>query len=445
MPLSPHSSSSPQLPDPYRVTPRAQPIVAVVDNVPGSKSISNRAILIAALARGQSTLRGVLSSDDIDVMARAFEQLGAVITRDGDRWTIEGVDGKLRVPGATLDVHASGTAARFLTAVLPLVPGTVTLDGTARMRQRPIADLLDALNLIGASVRTESNNGCPPVVSEGPRALGGDVTIDASKSSQYVSAVLQVAPYFMSDLKLRLRDGVLVSRPYVNLTLDVMRDFGAAAGFAPDGSLFVNHRAPYRGRDYRIEPDASSAQYMFLAAAITGGRVRVNDLPGSSTQADMGVLDVLAQMGCHVERAPTHVTVTAPKRRLRAVDVDMNRMPDAVLGVAVAALFCDGTTHIRNVGNLRIKETDRLAALETELRKLGADAHAGTDSLTITPPDGSAASSPQLRGALIHTYDDHRMAMSFALAGLRVPDIAIADPGCVSKSWPTFFEVLAGL
>jgi len=422
--------------DPLPITPRG-PIHADVV-VPGSKSVSNRALLIAALAKGESTLRGVLGSDDIDVMAGALVQMGARIERDGDRWTITGVDGSPQVPTTTIDVRASGTAARFLTAVLPLVPGVVKLDGSARMRQRPIADLLDALQLLGAKVRAEHGNGCPPVVSEGPCQLGGEVTIDAGKSSQYVSALLQVAPYFARELGLHLRDGVLVSRPYVDLTLNVMRDFGANAGFRHDGSLFVNHSARYVGRDYRIEPDASSAQYMFLAAAITGGRVRVNDLPGDSGQADMGVLDVLTQMGCVVERAADSVTLTAPKGVLRAVDVDMNRMPDAVLGVAVAALFCDGTTHIRNVGNLRIKESDRLAALETELRKLGADADAGADSLTITP-------TKALHGAVIDTYDDHRMAMSFALAGLRVPGVLIRDPHCVSKSWPAFFEVLADL
>jgi 3-phosphoshikimate 1-carboxyvinyltransferase len=427
------------LTDPLTITPRG-PLDADVQ-VPGSKSVSNRAILIAALARGQSTLRGVLSSEDIDVMARSLTQMGASITRDGDRWTIGGVDGQLKVPAHTLDVHASGTAARFLTAVLPLCPGRTVLDGTARMRQRPIADLIDALNLIGADVRTEHDNGCPPVISQGPCTLGGDVEIDASKSSQYVSAVLQVAPYFARPLSLRLRGGVLVSRPYVDLTLDVMRDFGAEAGFRDDGSLYVSHAARYAGRDYRVEPDASSAQYMFLAAAIVGGRVRVSDLPGSSGQADMGVLEVLSKMGCEVERQRDHVTVSAPSAGLRAVDVDMNRMPDAVLGVAVAALFCAGTTTIRNVGNLRIKETDRLAALETELRKLGAKAHAGHDSLTITPPKDVT----RLHGAAIDTYDDHRMAMSFALAGLRVPGVLIRDPHCVAKSWPGFFEVLARL
>lgn len=429
------------LPDPLSVRVRTQPIVTAVSNVPGSKSISNRAILIAALAKGQSTLRGVLSSDDIDVMARALEAMGARIERVGDRWTIEGVDGQLRVPNATIDVHASGTAARFLTALLPLLPGDAKLDGIARMRQRPIADLIDALNLVGAQLRTEHNNGCPPVISHGPCALGGEATVDASKSSQYVSALLQIGPYMTRDLSLRLRDGVLVSRPYVDLTLNVMRDFGASAGFVDDGSLLVDRSARYVGRDYRIEPDASSAQYMFLAAAITGGSVRVNDLPRESGQADMGVLDVLEQMGCTIEVQANHdVRVTAPQQ-LRAIDVDMNRMPDAVLGVAVAALFCDGTSHIRNVGNLRIKESDRLAALETELRKLGATAHAGPDSLTITPPSDLT----QLHGAQIDTYDDHRMAMSFALAGLRVPGVAIREPHCVSKSWPSFFEVLAGL
>jgi len=409
--------------------------------VPGSKSVSNRALLIAGLAKGESTLRGVLDSDDIDVMARALRQMGARIDREEDRWTILGVDGRPQVPAQTIDVGASGTAARFLTAVLPLCPGRVRLDGTPRMRERPIADLIEALNALGGDVRAEFDNGCPPVISHGPRPIGGDVTVDASKSSQYVSALLQVGPYAARDMGLRLRDDVLVSRPYVELTLELMRAFGAHTGVRADGSLFVNRQAHYRGRAYRVEPDASSAQYMFLAAAIAGGRVRVRDLPGTSGQADMAVLDVLAQMGCDVERGANYVEVRAPEGPLRPVDVDMNRMPDAVLGVAVAALFCEGPSQIRNVGNLRLKESDRLAALETELRKLGAQAFAGPDSLTIHPP----SDPKQLHGAEIHTYDDHRMAMSFALAGLRIAGVTILDPSCVSKSWPGFFEALADL
>jgi 3-phosphoshikimate 1-carboxyvinyltransferase len=233
---------------------------------------------------------------------------------------------------------------------------------------------------------------------------------------------------------LRLEDGRLVSRPYVEVTLDVMRAFGAEAEFILDTKLEVKPGLGYRAREYAIEPDASTAAYFFAAAAIAGGRVLVEGLPGISAQADMRFLHLLERMGCEINRTTTSVEVRAPSAGLRAIDVDMNEMPDAVLAAAVTALFADGTTHIRNVGNLRIKESDRLAALETELRKLGADAHAGPDSIAITPR--------ALHGAEIATYDDHRMAMAFALAGLRVPGVTIADPGCVSKSWPQYFDAL---
>jgi 3-phosphoshikimate 1-carboxyvinyltransferase len=232
----------------------------------------------------------------------------------------------------------------------------------------------------------------------------------------------------------QLKDGVLASRPYVEVTLQVMRAFGAETDFAPDGSLWVTPGRGYRGRAYTIEPDASTAAYFFAAAAITGGRVRVEQLAGSSAQSDMGFLTVLERMGCTVTRAADGVTVRAPSAGLSAFDVDMNAMPDAVLAAAVTALFANGTSRIRNVAHLRIKESDRLAALQTELRKLGASAQADDSSLTITPGE--------LHGADIATYDDHRVAMAFALAGLRVPGVRILDPECVSKSWPEYFTAL---
>ena len=399
--------------------------------LPGSKSISNRALLLAALAEGRSQLEGVLDSDDTRVMATALRQLGAGVEIDADRWTITGTGGALRVPPAVLDVHASGTAARFLAAVQTLIPGESRLDGTARMRERPIDDLLGALRGLGADIEAEGAGGCPPVRCGGGPLPGGEVEVDASRSSQYVSAILQVAPLSSRGVKLRLRDGVLVSRPYVDITLAVMADFGVEAAFVNDRTLEVAAGQGYRGCDQRIEPDASTAAYFFGAAAVTGGRVVVEGLPGGSTQADMALLEVLERMGCEVERGPDFTALRGPAQ-LRSVDVDMNRMPDAVLALGVVALFADGTTRIRNVGNLRIKESDRRAALEAELRKLGADAQADADSLTITP------GAP--RAATIATYDDHRMAMAFALAGLRVDGVVIDDPGCVSKSWPGYFD-----
>lgn len=404
--------------------------------VPGSKSISNRALLLAALADGTSTLRGVLDSDDIRVMARALRAVGAGLEVDGERIVVRGTAGELAVPAEVIDVGASGTAARMLTALLALVPGESRLDGTARMRERPIEDLTRALQGLGVDVTIEGRNGCPPLSCRGGKPFGGQVEIDASRSSQYVSAVLLIAPYASADVALRLKGGVLVSRPYVDVTLDTMRAFGAAAAF-DDDVLAVRAGQRYVARDYAVEPDASTAAYFFAAAAITGGRVRVPGIARGSRQADIAFVSLLERMGCAVREVGGGIEVQGPRGPLRAFDADMNAMPDAVLGAAVTALFADGTSRITNVANLRIKESDRLAALERELRKLGAQAHADASSLTITPGE--------LRGAEIETYDDHRMAMAFALAGLRVPGVRILDPGCVSKSWPRYFEAFDAL
>jgi 3-phosphoshikimate 1-carboxyvinyltransferase len=246
-----------------------------------------------------------------------------------------------------------------------------------------------------------------------------------------------VAPYAERDLELHLKDGVLVSRPYVDLTLRGMRCFGAEAGWRGSAELFVRAGLGYRGRPYRIEPDASSAAYVFTAAAIAGGRARVPGLPADSAQPDLRLLDRLAEMGCRVSRRGDEIELAGPAGKLRALDVDMNESPDAVVALAVACLFADGPSTIRNVAQLRLHETDRLAALETELRRLGARAEAGPDWLRIEPAP--------LHGAEIETYDDHRMAMSFALVGLRVPGVAIRDPGCVAKTWPDYFSMLERL
>jgi len=426
---------------PRAIEPRG-PLNASV-RVPGSKSLSNRALLLAALARGESELDGVLDSDDTQVMARALRALGAEIEIAGERWRVRGVDGKPSALSAALDVHASGTAARFLTAVLALVPGESVLDGAARMRQRPIEALCSALRQLGVEIAAESPGGCPPVRCRGGAPFGGVAEVDARSSSQYVSALLQIGPYAAQPLRLQLKDGVLASHPYVEVTLQAMRAFGARCGLGEPGSaedattdfgkLWVEPGG-YRGRGYAIEPDASTAAYFFAAAAISGGRVRVEQLAGDSSQADMGFLVVLERMGCHVLREPHGVTVQAPSAGLAPFDVDMNAMPDAVLAAAVTALFARGKSRIRNVAHLRIKESDRLAALEAELRKVGASVQTDGASLTITPG--------ALRGAEIATYDDHRMAMAFALAGLRVPGIRILDPDCVSKSWPGYFAAL---
>jgi 3-phosphoshikimate 1-carboxyvinyltransferase len=350
---------------------------------------------------------------------------------------VGGTGGHLACPEAPLYVGNSGTTARFLTAAATLTPGPVVIDGDPRMRERPIVDLTDALAALGAEVEIQGRNACPPVRVRGGGLPGGRAEIDAHHSSQYVSGVLLAAPYASQDVTLQLLDGVLVSKPYVDLTIEVMRAFGAEVRWLATGarrSLFVRAGRHYRARDYTVEPDASAAAYPFCAAAIAGGVVRVENIPRDSLQADFALLDLLEQMGCKVEREGDTVSLTGPDHGLRSLgEVDMNELPDAALAYSVVALFARGPTTIKNVGNLRIKETDRLAALEAELRRLGARADAGPDSLTVYPGP--------LHGAEIETYDDHRMAMSFSLAGLRVPGVIIRNPSCVSKTWPGYFDV----
>ncbi len=437
--MSDRSQAAP-LPDRLEIEPRGRLTASV--RVPGSKSITNRALLAAALADGESRLHGGLESVDTRVMREALAAVGVDVTLPDPGadapWTIQGSGGRWRTAADRLWVENSGTTARFLTAALTLGEGPFVLDGSARMRERPIQDLLDALNGLGARVDSLSNTGCPPVEIAGAGLPGGHTVMDARHSSQFVSAVLLAAPYASQDVELEFVDGVVTSRPYVDVTFDVMRAFGADAGWTAAGGARVAAGRPYVARDYSIEPDASSAVYAFCAAAIAGGSVRVEGVPERSSQPDFGLLQLLERMGCLVQRRGAAVQVHGPTDRLRALgEVDMNDLPDAALAYAVVALFADGPTRIVNIPNLRIKETDRLAALETELRKLGARAEAGPDWLEVAPGP--------LHGAEIETYDDHRMAMSFALAGLRIPGVVIRDPSCVSKTWPNFFDVFRHL
>ncbi len=431
-----------KLPESLVIQPRGALDARV--RVPGSKSITNRALLIAALADGETTLAGPLASDDTEVMRNSLTALGAQFDIRGDPWAVVGTGGQLRVPSDPLYVQNSGTTARFLTAAACLAPGPVLIDGNARMRERPIAHLVDALTSLGADLEIEGQGGCPPVRAAGGGLPGGAGLIDGRQSSQFTSAVLLAAPYAENDVELAFVGGDLVSRPYVETTLEIMRDFGADVGWVENDDAAAGERIrvraglPYRSRPYAIEPDASSAAYPFCAAAIAGGTVSVDGIPPNTLQADFRILGLLEQMGCEVIRHVDRVEVRGPDGPLQSLgEVDMNAFPDAVLAYAVLALFADGPTRIKNVWNLRIKETDRLAALEKELRKLGARAEADRDSLFIQPGP--------LHGAEIDTYDDHRMAMAFSLAGLRVPGVVIRDPGCVSKTWPHYFDVFREL
>ncbi|MEE8475146.1 MAG: 3-phosphoshikimate 1-carboxyvinyltransferase [Myxococcota bacterium] len=419
-------------PNSIRIEPRRR-FDAVVA-VPGSKSITNRALLTAALAEGRSELVRPLASEDTAVMVDALGALGCGIRVGKETCTVEGLGGRLRSPTAAVQTANSGTTARFITAASVLADGPVVIDGGPRMRQRPIQDLVDALVALGGSIDVLGENGCPPVRVQGHEWGGGHATIDASRSSQFVSAVLLAAPYAKNEVVLTLQNGILVSRPYVELTMQVMRAFGGNVDWTPDGKIRVSREQRYRGRTYGIEPDASSAVYAFCSAAITGGRARVEGISGESIQADLAVLPILEQMGCRILRGDQFIEVRGPENRLLPVDADMNDLPDAALAIAVVALFAAGETHLRNIANLRLKETNRLLALETELRKLGAQARATTDSLRIQPGP--------LHGAEIDTYDDHRMAMAFSMAGLRVEGVVIQNPGCVSKTWPEYFSDL---
>jgi 3-phosphoshikimate 1-carboxyvinyltransferase len=430
----------PAKPEALPIEPRG-PLDAAVQ-VPGSKSITNRALLLAALAEGESELHGALESDDTVVMREALLELGAsILVSDAGPWRVTGTGGRLRVPDAPLYVQNSGTAARFLTAATTLAPGAVEIDGNPRMRERPIVHLVDALQSLGAGVEILGRDGCPPVRVAGGGLPGGAGEIDGSHSSQYTSAVLLAAPYAEQDVQLGFLDGILVSRPYVDVTLSIMRAFGADVGWVGEGDverIHVRAGQHYGARSYAIEPDASSAAYPFCAAAIAGGSVRVDGIPDNSVQSDWRILDLLERMGCTVMRRGEMVEVRGAEGPLRSLgEVDMNDLPDAALAYAVLALFADGPTLIKNIWNLRIKETDRLDALEKELRKLGARAKAERDSLFIQPGP--------LHGAEIDTYDDHRMAMAFSLAGLRVPGVVIRDPACVSKTWPGYFDVFQQL
>jgi 3-phosphoshikimate 1-carboxyvinyltransferase len=408
-----------------------RPVQGVV-RPPGSKSITNRALVVAALARGVSKLHDPLEADDTLVMRRGLTALGAAIDDVDDPWLVLGTAGALQTPAGPIDAGESGTTARFLTALGLLAPGGLTVIGWGRMAERPMDELVAALRNIGAVVDAA---GTLPVTVRGPdRLAGGTWVIDPSRSSQFVSSLLMVAP--LAEQKVTLvMDGSPVSRPYLASTAEVMRVFGAAV--ADDGDRFEIDPGGYRGSEIFIEADASAAVYPMVAAAITGGTVRVEGIPAGSLQPDLGVVYALETMGCLVRRFPDAVEVTGPAGGLEAIDIDCNGFPDGAVALAAAALFAEGESRLRNIGNLRLKESDRLAALETELGRVGGEARIEGDDLVVTP--GS------LRAATVATYHDHRIAMSFALVGLRQPGIVIDNPACVTKTWPGYFDMLAGL
>lgn len=428
----------------HRCQPVKGPLDAVV-TLPGSKSITNRALITAALADGASLLTGLLLAEDTRLMIDALRALGVAVTVDKNTCAAEvtGCRGYIPAEAAKLLCGNAGTVMRFCTALVALGQGRFELDGTSRMRERPIGQLVEVLQALGAGVEYFARDGYPPLAVHANGLRGGRVSFRSPESSQMVSAVLLASPYAAGDVFIEVT-GDRPSTPYLQMTTKVMERFGVAVveQYGVESSeLIVEAPQRYQGTSYAVEPDASNATYFLAAPAVAGGRVTVQGLGTDSIQGDVRFVEVLQMMGCRVETAPTEMTVHGPVegQRLRGLDIDLSDMPDTVQTLAVLALFADGPTTIRNVANLRIKETDRLSALNTELTKLGAAVSERSDGLQIIPPD-------ELVPAAIDTYNDHRMAMSFALVGLKCPGLVINDAECCEKTFPDFFarfELLA--
>jgi 3-phosphoshikimate 1-carboxyvinyltransferase len=405
------------------------------------------------MARGASQLRGALESEDTEVMVAALRSIGVRIERreSGRTLLIEPPESSreaatdCRAEAVELYIANSGTSVRFLTAALSALGGRYRLIGVPRMHERPIGDLVDAIGeVLDGEIRTESKGGCPPVQIDSRGWKGSELHVAGSVSSQFLSGLMMAAPIASGDCDSKSTRiavvGELVSRPYVDMTARVMRSFGASVDVQPgdiasgESLSVVVGGDRYRGTDYAIEPDASAASYFWAAAAISGGTVKVEGLTHDALQGDVGFCEVLERMGCKVDEDESGLSVTGGK--LQGIDVDMNQISDTVQTLSVVALFADGPTRIRGVAHNRFKETDRIGDLACELRKLGATIDEHDDGLTIHSPGGA------LHGATLETYHDHRMAMSLALAGLRVPGVRILDPACTAKTYPEFFADL---
>ncbi len=422
---------------------RLEPIAKIEGeiNLPGSKSLSNRALLLAALSNGVTEIRNLLDSDDIRHMLNALTKIGVSFSLSEDK-TVCKVTGN----GGAFDNHVplelflgnAGTAMRPLCAALCLGKGEYTLIGEPRMEERPINALLDALREAGCTVECLKTEGYPPVKISASGMHGGKVNIDGSISSQFLTALLMAAPLAQEDCEITIT-GELVSKPYILITLDIMAKFGVEVE-NDDFTVFrIKGGQTYQSPEvFMVEGDASSASYFMAAAAIKGGGVKVTGIGKSSVQGDVQFANVLSDMGAEVEWGDDYISVKAGK--LKGVDQDMNHIPDAAMTIATTALFAEGKTAIRNIYNWRVKETDRLFAMATELRKLGVEVVEGNDYIEITPIPVS-----ELKLAEIDTYDDHRIAMCFSLVALSDTAVIINDPGCTAKTFPDYFEKLASI
>jgi len=419
--------------DAIEITPVRGPIHSSI-RTPGSKSITNRVLLLAAMANGRSRIRGALFSDDTGHTLDALKRLGFKLSADkaAAEIAVTGAGGKIPVSDADLFVGGAGTAMRFLSGFLTLSRGRFSVDGNARMRQRPIRELVDALRQLGLSVNYRATEGSPPIAidTSGKPFEGGQTAIRAERSSQFVSALLMPAPLWAKGLVLHVEGAV--AQPFIEMTLKLMQSWGATTSRRGD-VIEIPGAQQYRAMDFEVEPDASSASYFAAAAALCGGTVKIEGIHRRSVQGDVAFIALLEKMGARVSWTNDGVEIES-SGSLHGIDVDMSAMPDMVATLAAIAPFADSVTKIRGVAFIRHHESDRVKALVTELKRLGVDALERPDGLEIRPS--------KLTAATVETYDDHRIAMSFAIAGLKAPGIRIANPNCVSKTYPEFFEDL---
>lgn len=405
--------------------------------VPGSKSYTQRALVIASLAHGESLLEGALPCEDSFYLIRALESLGARIVVDGGDIIVGGSGGRISTPSEPIFLGDNGTGMRFLTGVVCLGDGWYELTGSPRLCQRPMGPLLRALRGLGVDARSKHGDGCPPVVIRAKGLPGGEAILEELQSSQFLSSLLISAPLAEKDTRIRLV-GRIPSMPYAEMTIRVMEDFGVTVTRSGPDGYRIRGGQHYEGRKYRVEGDLSSASYFFAAAALCRGRIRVRNVDPGSAQGDLGFLSILERMGCHVNRGEDWIEVArAGPLGTRDMVLDLGDMPDVVPTLCVIAAVRQGRTVIKGVGHLRVKESNRLAALVTELRKTGVRAEETEDGLVVW--------GGHPHGAQIETYNDHRMAMSFAILGLAVPGMRIMGAGCVAKSFPNFWREMGRL
>jgi 3-phosphoshikimate 1-carboxyvinyltransferase len=410
--------------------------ISAVIVVPGSKSYTQRALIVASLAKGRSLITGPLISEDTEHLMKALELLGAQVRTHGSDLKVAGTGGNWAVPSGPIYLGNNGTGLRRLTGVVSVGHGTFVLDGNDRMRQRPIQPLVDALAGLGVKASCSKENGCPPVEVQAAGLGGGKTTLAGGLSSQYLSSLLLAAPYARKDVEIAVL-GSLPSRPYVRMTLDVMEHFGAKVSVLDDGSFLVRAPQEYGATEYAVEGDASSATYFMAAAAVCGGTVRIPNVSAGSVQGDLRFTDILESMGCRVGTWGKGLEITGPLSHHGDLSFDLHDVPDMVPALAVVCAFRKGRTQLKNIGHLRVKESDRIAALTRELRKIGAAVEEKADEMVV---QGLAA-----QGGEIDCYADHRIAMSFAIAGLAIEGVVIKDPDCVRKSFPDFWQKLASL